>query len=298
LNNVSDIYDYASEEDEYPDQQKDEEREESDPEDDTLEGVQMISSSSSDDDSEEEDEERKLNRRIRRRDALIRRFAHHIASPQEDAEIIAKVTEQNAIAEPEENSENAKGDSDTSKLHKSAAQPPPEFETLYLPIIHQKNKTGFEEANDFPITVGTVIAGRYQIVEYLGSAAFSRAVQCLDLQTNQLVCVKIIKNNKDFFDQSLDEIKLLRYINTHGDPDENNVVQLFEYFYFKEHLFLVFELLRDDLYEFSQYNRSSGEEVYFTVERLQSICRQVSEALKYINSLNLIHCDLKPEVRI
>ena len=48
--------------------------------------------------------------------------------------------------------------------------------------------------------------------EYLGSAAFSKAVQCLDLHTGEMVCVKIIKNNKDFFDQSLDEIKLLRYL--------------------------------------------------------------------------------------
>ncbi len=227
-----------------------------------------------------------MNRRIRRRDELIRRFVHHLNTPDADAEIIARVTEQNAEH------------GDTSKLHKAAVQPEPEFETLYLPIIHQKNKTGFEEANDFPINVGTVICDKYQIVEYLGSAAFSRAVQCLDLQTNQLVCVKIIKNNKDFFDQSLDEIKLLRYINSHGDPDEHNVVQLFEYFYYKEHLFLVFELLRDNLYEFSQFNRSSSEEeLYFTIPRLQRIAKQVVEALSFINSLNLIHCDLKPEVR-
>ena len=61
---------------------------------------------------------------------------------------------------------------------------------------------------------------RYQIIEYLGSAAFSRAVphlslpeidivyvvavhhagqwkvQCLDLDTNKMVCMKIIKNDK------------------------------------------------------------------------------------------------------
>ena len=55
-----------------------------------------------------------------------------------------------------------------------------------------------------------VFTGRYQILEYLGSAAFSKAVQCLDLHTGQMVCIKIIKNNKDFFDQSLDEIKLLK----------------------------------------------------------------------------------------
>jgi hypothetical protein len=101
------------------------------------------------------------------------------------------------------------------------------YETLYLPIIHEKNKTGFEDTKDFPITISSIIAGRYQVQEYLGSAAFSRAVQCLDLKTNELVCIKIIKNNKDFFDQSLDEIKLLRYINSNGDPDEYNVVKLY-----------------------------------------------------------------------
>lgn len=41
------------------------------------------------------------------------------------------------------------------------------------------------------------------------------------------VCIKIIKNNKEFFDQSLDEIKLLKYINFHGNPEENNVLQLY-----------------------------------------------------------------------
>jgi hypothetical protein len=53
---------------------------------------------------------------------------------------------------------------------------------------------------------------------------------------------QVIKNNKDFLDQSLDEIKLLRYINAVGDPDEHNVLRLYEYFYHKEHLFLVTEV--------------------------------------------------------
>ena len=38
-----------------------------------------------------------------------------------------------------------------------------------------------------------LIAGRYQVVDFLGSAAFSRAVQALDIKTNQLVCLKIVK---------------------------------------------------------------------------------------------------------
>lgn len=32
------------------------------------------------------------------------------------------------------------------------------------------------------------------------------------------MCLKVIKNNKDFFDQSLDEIKLLQRIKEGGDP--------------------------------------------------------------------------------
>jgi len=109
------------------------------------------------------------------------------------------------------------------------------------------------------------------------------------------VCIKIIKNNKEFFDQSLDEIKILKYINFHSNVDEKNVLQLFDYFYHKEHLFIVSELLRDNLYEFYKYNRTSGEEFYFTLERLKKISRQCLVALEYIHSLNLIHCDLKPE---
>ena len=59
-----------------------------------------------------------------------------------------------------------------------------------------------------------------------------------------MVCMKIIKNDKarrplqpthlractllmseGFFDQSLDEIKLLKYINVNGDVDYNNVLR-------------------------------------------------------------------------
>eukprot|EP01064_Diplonema_japonicum_P027725 TRINITY_DN4077_c0_g1_i1.p1 TRINITY_DN4077_c0_g1~~TRINITY_DN4077_c0_g1_i1.p1 ORF type:complete len:423 (+),score=92.87 TRINITY_DN4077_c0_g1_i1:167-1435(+) len=155
-------------------------------------------------------------------------------------------------------------------------QPQPQLEKFSLQVIYEKGKTGFEENQEYPVKRGHVIAGRYQILEYIGSAAFSHAVQCLDLKTKHLVCVKIIKNSKDFFDQSLDEIKLLQYINRSGDADENCVLQLYDYFYHKEHLFLVSELLRDNLYEFSKFNREQNPDApYFTIQRLQKITKQV-----------------------
>jgi serine/threonine protein kinase len=169
------------------------------------------------------------------------------------------------------------------------------YATMSLKVIHERGRTGFEEHKDFPIRLHSLIAARYQVKEYLGSAAFSKAVQCLDLHTGEMVCVKIIKNNKDFFDQSLDEVMLLDYLRQHDPDDSHHVVHIIDYFYHKEHLFIVCELLRDNLYEFSKYNRESGGEPYFTLPRLRRIARQCLEALAFVHRLKLIHCDLKPE---
>jgi serine/threonine protein kinase len=110
------------------------------------------------------------------------------------------------------------------------------------------------------------------------------------------VCMKIIENNKDYFDQSVDEIKLLRYINANcQNLDDKHLLKLIDYFYHKEHLFIVTELLRDNLYEFSKYNRENETIPYFTIGNLQKITKQILTALNFIHKLNLIHCDLKPE---
>lgn len=53
---------------------------------------------------------------------------------------------------------------------------------------------------------------------------------CKDIYSDTLVCLKVINNNKDYVDQSIDEIKILRYINQNGVPDEHNVLKMYDFF--------------------------------------------------------------------
>ena len=73
------------------------------------------------------------------------------------------------------------------------------------------------------------------------------------------------------------------------------MLRLIDCFYHKEHLFIVTELLKDNLYEFYKYINENNFENYFNLGRLQKITKQILSALEYIHSLKIVHCDLKPE---
>ena len=121
-----------------------------------------------------------------------------------------------------------------------------------------------------PIILNSVIAGRYYITEYLGSAAFSRVVQAHDLQTGIDVCLKIIKNDKDFFDQSLDEIKLLKFVNKYDPADQCHILRLYDYFY---HQVGVFD---------AKYPVISRVIFYYMFSEVRRYCRSFLISICYI----------------
>ncbi len=180
-----------------------------------------------------------------------------------------------------------------------------EMECFYLPIITKSQKTGFEPTKDLVLKPGSVFANNYLVQSELGSAAFSTAYRCIDLSSEEddegyqdEVCLKVIKNTKDYFDQSIDEIKILQLLKDTGRVQENNIVEMKSFFYHREHLVIVTELLRQNLYEFGKSIRDSRGPTYFTRRRLSHITRQCLLALKFVHELGLMHCDIKPEVSV
>ncbi|CAI5744737.1 unnamed protein product [Peronospora destructor] len=198
---------------------------------------------------------------------------------------------------------------------------PKEYEVYKLRIIREKNRTGFEPNQDWRPRAGTVIGNRYkvgngkkttgrllynvegvlyqcgflQVEMAIGEAVFSRTYKCIDTTTDEVVCLKIIKNNKEYFDQGVDEIRILEYIDHNCKVDERHLIRLLDALYFREHLIIVTELLRDNLYEFSRLLLQRGVINYFSIPRLKKIAIEMLEALDTLHSLGVVHCDLKPE---
>ena len=176
-----------------------------------------------------------------------------------------------------------------------------DLEYFHLPIIFKSHVTGFEPTKDMYLEPGNVVAGQYLVEGELGSAAFSTAYRCIDLNSGEgpddqeEVCLKVIKNTKDFFDQSLDEIKILELLRQTGMCHEKCIVEMRTFFYHREHLIIVTELLRQNLFEFGKFIIDNDEEPYFTMTRLAYVTRQVLIALEFVHRLGLVHSDVKPE---
>ncbi|KAL3918873.1 MAG: hypothetical protein SGILL_004037 [Bacillariaceae sp.] len=175
-----------------------------------------------------------------------------------------------------------------------------DLEFFHLPIVFKSHVTGFEPTKDMVLEPGNVVAGQYLVESELGSAAFSTAYRCIDLSSedkdgHEEVCLKVIKNTKDFFDQSLDEIKILELLRQTGQCDDNFIIRMKTFFYYREHLIIVTELLRQNLFEFGKFIIDNDEEPYFTIPRLAYVTRQCLVALRFVHKLGLVHSDIKPE---
>lgn len=104
--------------------------------------------------------------------------------------------------------------------------------------------------------------------------------------------MKIIKNKKAYNTQALIELRILEFLNNEVDKqDLYHIIRLFDHFYYKEHLCIVFELLNENLYELLKQNYFQG----ISLNAIQFIIKQILEAVYQLQKANLIHCDLKPE---
>ena len=149
---------------------------------------------------------------------------------------------------------------------------------------------GLEDARELSLPVGTTLVGRYRVVAAIGKGSFSRVFQCFDLRLKIMVSVKVLRNDKDCLDAGLGEVKMLTLLATRDPNKEMPAVRLRDYFYYKEHLLIVSELLRDSLFQFYKYldaTHELGVASYFTPSAMASISYQLLKGLEFVHSLGV-----------
>ena len=131
---------------------------------------------------------------------------------------------------------------------------------------------------------------RFLVLDSLGAGTFGQVVKCRDLESGELVAIKVIKNHPAYHHQARIEVSILQLLHGRGGGDEH-IVQLADYFSHCRHLCLVFELLHMNLYELLKQNNFRG----LSTSLLRLFLGQLLQALQALRHSGIIHCDIKPE---
>lgn len=124
----------------------------------------------------------------------------------------------------------------------------------------------------------------------MGKGAFGQVVKCVSPQVPGEYAVKVIKNKPAYTIQAGTEINIFQKVQE--DPNSGQfIVQMRDYFVYRNHVCIVFELLSYSLLEILRMTHFYG----LGLKIIQFFADQLLQGLIVLERNKIIHCDLKPE---
>ncbi|KAK2828433.1 hypothetical protein Q5P01_019467 [Channa striata] len=148
---------------------------------------------------------------------------------------------------------------------------------------------GDDEDGHLICHTGLVMKDRYEVVSTLGEGAFGKVVKCIDRDRNEHVAVKICYFT--FGEVAKSEITVLEEINRLDDENRFGCVRMLDWFQYRDHVCIVFELLGLSTFEVLRQNNF----LPFSVEEIRQMAFQIFKAVCFLHRNKLTHTDLKPE---
>ncbi|KAK3087855.1 hypothetical protein FSP39_011544, partial [Pinctada imbricata] len=151
---------------------------------------------------------------------------------------------------------------------------------------------GYDDENGSYIKlIGDHVCYRFEIVEVIGKGSFGHVIRAFDHKRDMDIAIKVIRNKKRFHHQALVEVKILDALRRRDKDNQFNIIHMGEYFYFRNHLCITFELMGMNLYELIKKNNFQG----FSIALIRRFAFSLLQCLKLLQRERIIHCDLKPE---
>ncbi|KAJ4926385.1 hypothetical protein JOQ06_016269 [Pogonophryne albipinna] len=131
------------------------------------------------------------------------------------------------------------------------------------------------------------ISENYQILKVLGAGCYGQVVECLKLDTEETVAVKVLKQ-KNSSKNNMREVLILERLQCF-DPDKSHIVRCHECFQSIDRTFLVFEMLDMSLHDYMNKRRR----LPLPLKGIQMMIRDLATALDTLKGIGIIHSDLK-----
>ncbi|MBN1897781.1 MAG: diguanylate cyclase [Spirochaetes bacterium] len=134
----------------------------------------------------------------------------------------------------------------------------------------------------------TIISGQYKIKAKLGEGGMASVYRAFDNKAKKEVAIKFLKKNRisSFLEDKIRFKKEVEIVSKFNHP---GIVKIFGLGEYDNIPYIVMELLKgDSLYDLLLKGKR------FTIKESVRIIKQITEALDYVHSRNILHRDLKP----
>ncbi|XP_074574879.1 serine/threonine-protein kinase AFC1-like [Curcuma longa] len=149
---------------------------------------------------------------------------------------------------------------------------------------------GDDKDGHYIFSVGENLTPRYRILSKMGEGTFGQVLECLDLENQEPVAIKVVRSLQKYREAAMIEIDVLQRL-AKADRSGIRCVQIRNWFDYRNHICIVFEKLGPSLYDFLRKNSYRS----FPIDLVRELGRQLLESVAFMHDLRLIHTDLKPE---